>query len=89
MFSSESLLLLGLAEPSNPKNSKFISLFQIFKRKGLVAYQIALLPNLSNLYNVFHVSQLRKYCFDSLHIIEYETIQVRDDLTYETKPYKA
>ena len=50
---------------------------------GLVTYQIALPPNFANLHNVFHVSQLRKYCFDPSHIIEYETMQVRDDLTYE------
>ena len=35
--------------------------------------------------NVFHVSQLRKYCFDSSHTIEYEMMQIRDYLTYETK----
>ena len=28
----------------------------------------------------------RKYCYNPSHIIKYETMQVRDDLTYETKP---
>ena len=39
---------------------RFIDLFQILKRVGPVAYQIALPPSLSNLHDVFHVSQLRK-----------------------------
>ena len=77
---------IGRALKSKKLNPKFIGPFQIFKRIGPVAYQIALLPNLSNLHNVFHFSQLRKYCFDSSHIIEYEMMQVRDDLTYEIKP---
>ena len=82
MFSLESSLLLGLAEPSNPK---FIGPFQILKRIGPIAYQIALPPDLSNLHDVYHVSQFRKYCFDPSYIIEYDTMHVREDLTYETK----
>jgi hypothetical protein len=36
----------------------FIGPFEIVEKVGVVAYQIALPPSLSNLYDVFHVSQL-------------------------------
>jgi len=40
---------------------RFIGPYQITRRIGLVAYEIALPPHLANLHNVFDVSQLRKY----------------------------
>ena len=33
---------------------------------------------------MFHVSQLRKYVYDPLHVIEVDDLQVRDNLTVET-----
>nr|KYP31621.1 hypothetical protein KK1_047965 [Cajanus cajan] len=41
-------------------NPKFIRPYQILKRIGPVAYQIALPPSMSNMHDVFHVSQPRK-----------------------------
>jgi len=49
---------------------------------------VALPPSLSNLYSVFHVSQLRKYVHDPLHVIELDNIQVKENLTYETLPLR-
>ena len=53
-----------------------------------MAYRIALPPNLSNLHDVFHVSQLRKYAADPSHVIHMDDIQVRDNLTVETMPVR-
>jgi hypothetical protein len=39
----------------------FIGPYQILKRIRLVAYKLALLPHLSNVHDVIHVSQLQKY----------------------------
>ena len=50
---------VGRALKSRKLTPRFIGPFQILKRVGPVAYQIALPPSLSNLHNVFHVSQLR------------------------------
>ncbi|RZB98949.1 Protein NDL2 [Glycine soja] len=55
---------------------------------GPMAYQIALPPSLSNLHNVFHVSQLRKYIRDPSHVIELDDVQVKENLTYETLPLR-
>ncbi|XP_020202778.1 uncharacterized protein LOC109788459 [Cajanus cajan] len=56
------------------------------KRIGPVAYQIALPPFLSNLHDVFHVSQLRKYIHDPSHVLELEAVQVKENLTFEKQP---
>ena len=54
---------------------RFIGPYLVLKRVGPVAYQIALPPMFSNLHNVFHVSQLRKYVSDPSHILESDSIQ--------------
>jgi len=51
-----------------------------------VAYEIVLPPQLANLHLVFHVSQLRKYVFDSSHVLEAEDVQVREDLRVVVQP---
>jgi hypothetical protein len=51
---------------------RFVGPFQILQRIGPVAYRIALPPHLSNIHDVFHVSQLKKYCYNPSHIIEKE-----------------
>jgi hypothetical protein len=38
----------------------YVGLFKTISRKGEVAYQLELLPQLSNVHDVFHVSQLKK-----------------------------
>jgi hypothetical protein len=55
---------VGRALKSRKLTSKFIGPYQILKRIRKVAYKIALPPSLSNLHDVFHVSQLREYVSD-------------------------
>jgi hypothetical protein len=62
----------------------FVGLFEIIEKVGVVAYRIALPPSLSNLHDVFHVSQLRKYVYDQSHVIQLDDLEVRDNLTVET-----
>ena len=49
-----------------------------------MAYEIAL-PQLENLHNVFHVSQLRKYIPDPGHVLEVDNVQIKDNLSFEAK----
>jgi len=67
---------------------RFIGLYQISERVGTVAYRVSLPPHLSNLHDVFHVSQLRKYVSDPSHVISRDDVQVRDNLTVETLPVR-
>ena len=53
-----------------------------------MAYELALPPNLQHIHNVFHESMLRRYHSDVSHIIEYETVEIQPDLSYEEKPVK-
>jgi hypothetical protein len=39
---------------------RYIGPFKIVEQRGEVAYQLELTPQLSDVHNVFHVSQLRK-----------------------------
>ena len=71
---------MGRALRSRKLSPKFLGPYQISRRIGPVAYEIALPPQLANLHPVFHVSQLRKYVFDPTHVLEVEDIQMREDL---------
>jgi len=77
---------VGRALRSRKLSPKFLGPYQITRRIGPVAYEIALPPQLANLHPVFHVSQLRKYVFDPAHVLEAEDIQIREDLTVEVPP---
>ena len=79
---------VGRALKSRKLTPRFICPFQILKRVGPVAYQIALPPSLSNLHSVFHVSQLRKYVYDPSHVIAPDDVQIKENLTYETLPLR-
>lgn len=53
---------------------------------GSVVYRLALPPELSNVYNVFHVSMLRRYLWDPEHVVDYENLEVQEDLSYKEQP---
>jgi len=77
---------VGRAIHSRKLSPKFIGPYQILRKIGPVAYEIALPPQLSKLHSVFHVSQLRKYVSDPSHVLESEDLQVRGDLSVEVQP---
>ncbi|XP_039688643.1 uncharacterized protein, partial [Medicago truncatula] len=79
---------VGRALKSRKLTPKFIGPYQISERVGTVAYRVGLPPHLSNLHDVFHVSQLRKYVADPSHVIPRDDVQVRDNLTVETMPLR-
>jgi hypothetical protein len=72
---------------------RFVGPYKIVARKGEVAYQLELPEVLSNVHDVFHVSQLKK-CHPEMvetplrDTIPLEEIQLGDDLIYEEKPIK-
>ncbi|XP_052877229.1 uncharacterized protein LOC128283855 [Gossypium arboreum] len=62
---------------------KFIRLYHILKRVGPVAYQLKLPPKLNRIHDVFHISMLRHYRSDLMHVVPVEEIEVRPNLTFE------
>lgn len=79
---------VGRALKSRKLTPRFIGPYQISERIGSMAYRIALPPSLSNLHDVFHVSQLRKYIADPSHVIQADDLEVRDNLTVEVLPVR-
>ncbi|XP_070014611.1 uncharacterized protein [Nicotiana sylvestris] len=65
---------------------RFIGLFEIFDRVGGVAYKLALPPRLSAVHPVFHVSMRRKYHDVPSHVLDFSTVQLDKDLSYEEEP---
>ena len=61
----------------------FVGPFEVFERVGKVTYRISLPSTLLGIHNVFHKSMLRKYISDPSHVLSYEPLQIRDDLSYE------
>ena len=53
---------------------RFIRPFKVFERIGVVAYQLALLPQLSLVHDVFHVSMLWKCYPDPSHVIQWQEV---------------
>ncbi|XP_073360085.1 uncharacterized protein [Aegilops tauschii subsp. strangulata] len=70
---------------------RFIGPFEITARCGEVAYQLELPPELSDVHNVFHVSQLRK-CLqvpdkpDLYKDVDHQAIDLQPNLTYRERP---
>ena len=65
---------------------RYIGPFEIFERVGMVAYRLALPPNLSQVHPVFHVSMLKKYISDPSHILQPQSVEVNENLTYKEEP---
>ena len=66
----------------NPRN---IGSFKILKRIGPVAYQLELPQDLERIYDMFHVSILRKYISDPSHVLEAPPIELKEDLSFNVQ----
>ena len=67
---------------------RYVRPFEILKKVGKVAYELALLPHMQHIHNVFHVSMLKRYNPDSRHVIEYEPIDIQPDLSFIEQPVR-
>lgn len=67
---------------------RFSGPYELVDKVGVVVYHVALLPSLSNLHNMFYVSQLWKYVYDPSHVIQMNDLEVRDNMTVETWPVR-
>ena len=65
---------------------RFIGLFKILERVGIVAYRLALPPSMSSIHEVFHVSMFRRYTPDPAHVVDWGEIEVDIDGTSEEGP---
>ena len=61
---------------------RFIIPFEILEQVGEVVYRLALPSSLDGVYEVFLVSQLRKYVRDDSHSLDQSELELRPDMTY-------
>lgn len=62
---------------------RYIGLFQIVQRVGVVTNHFALLPELSHMHNMFHDSMLRKYRYDPNAVLQWYNVPIQEDMSYE------
>ncbi|KAL4016708.1 hypothetical protein IC575_024365 [Cucumis melo] len=68
---------------------RFVGPFEILERIDPVAYRLALPPSLSTVHDVFHVSMLRKYVLDPSHVVDYEPLEIDENLSYTEQPVEV
>ena len=65
---------------------RYVGPFKIVSKRGDLAYQLELPSNFANVHDVFHVSQLRK-CFKTPdRTVNFEDIELQEDLSYREHP---
>jgi hypothetical protein len=67
---------------------RFIGPLKILEKRGEVAYQLELPPQLSGVHDVFHVSQLKKCLRVPEEQLAMEDFDAKEDLSYQKYPIK-
>ena len=67
----------------------YVGPYKIIEQCGPVAYRLQLPPEMSAIFNVFHVSQLKKCLCVPKDAIESTNVKIQSDLTYEEKPIRG
>jgi hypothetical protein len=67
---------------------RFIGPFKILEKRDEVAYQLELPPQLSDVHDVFHVSQLMKCMRVPEEQLPMEELDATEDLSYQEYPVK-
>ncbi|KAA0047905.1 retrotransposon protein, putative, Ty3-gypsy subclass [Cucumis melo var. makuwa] len=68
---------------------RFVGPFEILERIGPVAYRLVLPPSLLAVHDVFYVSMLRKYVPDPSHVVDYEPLEINENLSYTEQPIEV
>ena len=80
--SKRSSLSLGRCSKLAPR---FCGPFEILARKGPVAYELAF-PVHVRVHNFFHASLLKKYVYDTKHVVDWSLLQVEPEGDFSLKP---
>jgi hypothetical protein len=65
---------------------RFIGQFKILEKRGEVAYQLELPPQLSNVHDIFHASEPKKCLCVLEEKIPMEDLNAKEDLSYQKYP---
>ena len=61
---------------------RYIGPYEILERIGPLAYRLALPQEMAQIYDMFHVSMLRRYRSDPTHVLKNEEVEIDDNLSY-------
>jgi hypothetical protein len=67
---------------------RYVRPFKVLDRRGEVTYQLELPPQLADVHDVFHVSQLKKCLRVPEEQLPIKELELREDLTYIERPIK-
>jgi hypothetical protein len=67
---------------------RFIGPFNILEKRDEVAYQLELPPQLFDVHDVFHISQLKKCFWVPEEQIPMEDLDAKEDVSYQEYPVK-
>ncbi|KAA0044262.1 pol protein [Cucumis melo var. makuwa] len=67
---------------------RFVEPFEILERIGPVAYRLVLPQAFSAVHDLFHVSMLRKYVPYSTRVVDFESLHINENLSYEEHPLR-
>jgi hypothetical protein len=65
---------------------RYVGPYQIIERKGEVAYKIQLPEDMSMIFPVFHISQLKKCLWVPEERVEVKDLKIGSDLVYQEQP---
>ena len=64
---------------------RFCGPFEILAKRRTMAYELAL-PARIRVHNVFHAYLLKKYVYDTKHVIDWSLVQVEPERKFSPKP---
>ena len=70
-------------------NPRYVGPYEILERICPVAYRLALPPSLSEIHDVFHVSQLQKCLASPESMLEVHPPELKPNLSYIEKPVRV
>ena len=65
---------------------RYVGPYEILRKVGSVAFELALPPDFPPVHPVFHVSLLRPYVYDPSHVLLPQSVQLASDLSFEEQP---
>ena len=64
---------------------RFCGAFEILAKRGTMYYELAL-PSHIRFHNVFHASLLKKYVYDTKHVIDWSLLQMEPEGEFSREP---
>ena len=68
---------------------RYVGPYEIIELCGPVGYRVRLPPQLSNIHDIFHVSQLKKCIRVPTEVVDQQQISMEPDLSYIEHPLKV